>query len=161
SPKVVGRALQALDIQSDETVLEIGTGTGYITALISHLAMNVISVEIHEDLLQIARKNLSTPAYKNVHLEHGCGAMGWEAHATYDQVLLTRAYPGSVPRPRKQEGESGRKSFAFMGVAPSRQATAFHRVGDTLHGEERFETVVPVLENPPNHNGFVCYGSNL
>ncbi|HRE31200.1 MAG TPA: rRNA adenine N-6-methyltransferase family protein, partial [Candidatus Berkiella sp.] len=83
APKVVGRALQAMDFSGIEKVLEIGTGTGYVTACLSQLAHSVVSVEIHEPLLVKAKQLLTQLNCHNVTLLHQDGVLGVDHLAPY------------------------------------------------------------------------------
>ena len=85
-----------LDIQSTDTILEIGTGLGYHTAVLAELAAAVYTVEIVEELAELAFEKLADLGYANVHGRIGDGSGGWAEHAPYDKMLVTAA-PASVP----------------------------------------------------------------
>jgi protein-L-isoaspartate(D-aspartate) O-methyltransferase len=99
APKVVGRALQAMAFNGNEKVLEIGTGTGYVTACLSQLAQSVVSVEIHESLLAIADQNLTKLNCRQVTLLHQDGILGIDDFAPYDVIVITGNFPLGVPQP--------------------------------------------------------------
>ena len=86
-PRVEARIVQALNLQEDETVLEIGTGSGYVTALLASLARQVISVDINPDMIRQASDKLAAHGITNVTLETGDGARGWNAHAPYASLV--------------------------------------------------------------------------
>lgn len=150
SPKVVGRALQALKLTPKDKVLEIGTGTGYITACLSKLSGSVISVEIYPELLVQAEKILSGLQCRLLTLEEGNGVFGWESTAPYDAILATGSYPLGVPEKLcEQLNPKGGRLFAICGEAPSMQAVLIERQGQTYKTEILFETCVPALVHAP------------
>ncbi len=150
SPKMVGNALQALALQGDEKVLEVGTGTGYITACLSKLAATVISVEIQPALSAQAEKNLSSLQCRNITLEQGDGSQGWEIYAPYDAIVVTGSYPLGVPKKIcEQLHPKGGRLFAICGLAPAMQAVRIERQSKSYTTHILFETVVPALSNVP------------
>ena len=92
-PKLEARMLQEIALKPDETVLEVGTGSGYMTALLASLSRHVCSVEIVPEYSAAAAEKLRAHALHNVMLEVGHAARGWERHAPYDAIVLT----GSIP----------------------------------------------------------------
>ena len=84
---------QHLSLEGGEKVLEIGTGSGYQTAILAFLAKEVHSVELISELTKKARKNLSNTGLKNIHLHIGDGSVGWNDAAPYDRILITAAAP--------------------------------------------------------------------
>jgi protein-L-isoaspartate(D-aspartate) O-methyltransferase len=146
SPKVVGRALQALALQGNEKVLEIGTGSGYVTACLSKLAASVLSVEIYSSLLQQAEKTLLELKCRHILLEQGNAIEGWESHAPYDAIFVTGSYPLGVPDKLKtQLHPAGGRLFAITGTAPSMEAVLITRQNEQFQKEILFETNVPAL----------------
>lgn len=145
-PKIVGRALQALALTGKEKVLEIGTGSGYVTACLSKLAAAVISVEIHTSLLEQAKKVLSDLHYQHYVLQQGNAVEGWEIDAPYDAILVTGSYPLGVPEKlRAQLVPEGGRLFAIVGTAPNMKAVLITRQGEKYTTEILFETSVPAL----------------
>ena len=107
-PSIHGRYLAELRLTGDERVLEIGTGSGYQTALLARLAAQVFSVERIPALLDRARELLQSLGIRNVSLLLGDGTLGWRDYAPYDAILVGAAAP-DVPRPLvEQLGEGGR-----------------------------------------------------
>jgi protein-L-isoaspartate(D-aspartate) O-methyltransferase len=144
SPKFLARALQAVQIQEHEHVLEIGTGTGYLTALISKMCQLVDSVELYTDLLEQADKSLDTLGCFNVHLQLGDAAEGWAAKAPYDVIIASGAYYETPKELLGQLTRSGRL-FVVTGRAPAMQAYLYH--AGNRNPVCLFETVIPYLEN--------------
>jgi protein-L-isoaspartate(D-aspartate) O-methyltransferase len=97
-PYIVARMTQELGLKGDEKVLEIGTGSGYQTAILAELARSVFSVERIPALLQRARKVLDRLGYRNVWLKLDDGTWGWKEHAPYDAIMVTAGSP-TVPEP--------------------------------------------------------------
>jgi protein-L-isoaspartate(D-aspartate) O-methyltransferase len=105
-PSLVARMVEALSLDGDEHVLEVGTGCGWQTALLAALAREVFSVERFADLAETARANLG--ARENVHIVVGDGSAGLPEHAPFDAILVAAAYR-RVPGPRAaQLAEAGR-----------------------------------------------------
>src|SRR5258706_5381095 len=93
APKMEARVLQELAVKRTDRVLEIGTGSGYLTALLAHRAAQVLSVEINPALAAFGRANLERHGVDNVTLEVGDGARGYPKRAPYDVVVLTASVP--------------------------------------------------------------------
>jgi len=96
-PYIVALMTQALDLQGDERILEIGTGSGYQTAVLAHLAAEVYSVEVHAPLQERARTVLEALGYHNVHYRVGDGRQGWPEAAPFNRILCAAAAE-EVPR---------------------------------------------------------------
>ncbi|NOZ29626.1 MAG: protein-L-isoaspartate(D-aspartate) O-methyltransferase [Chloroflexi bacterium] len=95
-PYVVALMTQLLRLTPEDRVLEIGTGSGYQTAILAELAREVYSVEAIKALAESARERLQRLGYTNVHIRHGDGARGWPEHAPYDAIIVTAA-PEQIP----------------------------------------------------------------
>ncbi|HSC29189.1 MAG TPA: protein-L-isoaspartate(D-aspartate) O-methyltransferase [Vicinamibacterales bacterium] len=95
-PYIVAFMTQALDVEPDHRVLEIGTGSGYQAAVLAELVKEVYSIEIVPPLAERARETLAALGYRNVHVLTGNGYLGWPEHAPYDRVMVTAA-PTEVP----------------------------------------------------------------
>ena len=148
-PRMEARFLQALDVQPHETVLEIGTGSGYMTALLAQLALRVFSVDIDQNMSQEAGRKLAAHDISNVTLEVGDGANGWEDHAPYDVILVTGSTPELPASFEKSLNLNGRL-LAIVGDEPNMEVQLITRTGENeLKRENLFETVVPALLNAP------------
>jgi protein-L-isoaspartate(D-aspartate) O-methyltransferase len=97
-PSLVARMVDALSLAGDETVLEVGTGYGWQTALLARLAYEVWSVERFADLADTARANLPGHGVGNAHVVVGDGTLGFAEHAPYDAIIVAAAFP-EVPTP--------------------------------------------------------------
>lgn len=107
-PTVHARYLQLLELTGREKVLEVGTGTGYQTVLLSHLAGQVFSIERVPALLEQAREAIAGCGARNVSLMLGDGSLGWREHAPFDAILVSAAAP-DVPKPLPEQlAEGGR-----------------------------------------------------
>ncbi len=107
-PFMVASMAEALSLQGDEHVLEIGAGSGYQAAVLSLLARDVTSVEKHATLATAARERLSGLGYANVRIEETDGSLGWLSGAPYDAILVTAGAPGVPPPLIDQLAEGGR-----------------------------------------------------
>lgn len=154
SPKVEGRILQALEIKKTDKVLEIGTGSGYLTALLAKSAKEVVSVELIPGLSALAKQCLAKLNIDNVSLETGNAAEGWPSHAPYDVIVFTGSLPVS-PESVKQSLTIGGRMFVVTGDAPAMQATMIRRVSaDSFKQDVIFETCLPPLNNAPQPDRF-------
>jgi protein-L-isoaspartate(D-aspartate) O-methyltransferase len=107
-PSLVAAMIDALDLAGEERVLEVGTGLGWQTALLSRLAREVVSVERWPDLAAAARENLVRAEVANAEVFVGDGSLGWPEHAPYDAILVSAAFP-DVPAPLSEQlSPSGR-----------------------------------------------------
>jgi protein-L-isoaspartate(D-aspartate) O-methyltransferase len=155
APKLEGRMVQALALQDSDTVLEIGTGSAYVTALLAKLAGHVYSVDINPIFIAEARQRLAQLEIHNVTLEEGDGSRGWSQHAPYDAIILG----GSVPvlaDAFKQQLRVGGRLFAVIGEAPLMSACLITRNGaNEWFSEELFETQIAALNNAPVNSHFM------
>jgi len=148
-PVVEGRLLQALELHSDDHVLEIGTGSGYLTACLASLTESVDSVDIHEDFVTSARERLNELGCGNVGLATGDASAGWDGGRQYDAIAITGAVP-EVPDACRRALAPGGRLFAIIGDAdqPIMEAVQVMRVGtDDWSTESLFETWIAPLVN--------------
>lgn len=121
TPKMEARILQELNINKTDKILEIGTGTGYMTALLAKLGTHVYSVEIVPELHAMARINLQTHDITNITLEQGDAARGWPDHGPYDVIVLTASTP-VLPETFQQSLAPGGRLFVIVGEEPVMEA---------------------------------------
>ena len=143
--------LQSLGIKHDDTVLEIGTGSGFITACLSGLARRVVSVEIFEELHRESELRLRDKHMHNVELYLGDVMSGWQPEQAHDVVVVTGSVP-EVPEIFRGWVNPGGRLFAVTGESPAMEAKLLTRVGFSDWREESlFETDLPRLVNaePP------------
>jgi len=146
-PKLEARVLQELDVHRSDRVLEVGTGSGYLTALLAHRAAHVYSVEINPALAEFGRRNLARHGTDNVTLETGDAARGWPRHAPYHVILLSGSTP-VLPRAFYEQLEVGGRLFAVVGELPVMTARLVTCAGPgAYHAIDLFETVVAPLVN--------------
>lgn len=106
-PFIVALMTELLDVQPDDKVLEIGTGSGYQAAILAHLAKEVYSIETVSSLAKAVQEKFSKFGYKNVYLLEGNGAQGWVEHAPYNKVIVTAASEDIPPKLLEQLGNNG------------------------------------------------------
>src|SRR5690606_20383534 len=153
-PKVHGRILQALDLMPSDVALEVGAGSGYLTACMSRLCLRVRSLEIHPELTELSRKNLLAAAVNNAAVET-FDAMRLEETATYDAIAVMGSLPVYDER-FQQALKIGGRLFVVVGTAPVMEAWKVTRLGEReWQRESLFETLVDPLENAPRVSPFV------
>lgn len=142
-PAVEGRLLQALSIEPEDDVLEIGTGSGYLTTCLARLARAVVSIDIHPDFIAQAQERLAQHQLNNVRLE--CSdALSFQPNRQFDAVAVTAAV-ATLPRQFGNWLKPGGRLFVIQGASPVQQALRITRRGERLHEESLFETDVPYL----------------
>ena len=115
-PYIVAHMTELLNIDKNDKILEIGTGSGYQAAVLAEITPNVYSIEIVEELAERARKTLREQGYQNIHLKVGDGFKGWEKHAPFDGIIVTCS-PSDVPEPLKEQlAEKGRMVIPVGGA---------------------------------------------
>jgi protein-L-isoaspartate(D-aspartate) O-methyltransferase len=153
-PKLEARVLQELMVRKTDRVLEVGTGSGYLAALLSHRAAQVVSVELNAVLAAFGRANLERHGAENIVLETGDGARGWPAHAPYDVIVLTGSTPVLPPALAEQLAPLGRL-FAVVGEAPAMTARLVVSNGTGgWRATDLFETVIAPLANAEHPSRF-------
>lgn len=155
APKLEARMLQELDLRPEDAVLEVGTGSGYMTALLAGLARHVYSVDLVPDFTREAAPRLAAAGIRNVTLETGDAARGWDKHGPYDAIVLT----GSVPvlaENFQQSLKPGGRLLAVVGSAPVMQARLVTCAGNNaFRAVTLFETCIAPLKNAPQLQRFV------
>jgi protein-L-isoaspartate(D-aspartate) O-methyltransferase len=146
-PKLEARVLQELGVQKTDRVLEVGTGSGYLTALLSHRARQVHSVEINAELAAFGRANLERHGADRITLETGDAARGWPGQAPYDVIVLTGS-TGLLPQALLEQLAPGGRLFAVVGDAPAMSARLVVAAGAAgWRSTDLFETVIAPLAN--------------
>lgn len=146
-PKIEARVLQELAPRRSDRVLEVGTGSGYLSALLAHRAAHVYSVELRPKLAEFGRANIERHGAANVTLELGDGARGFAKWAPYDIIVLTGSTP-LVPQALLDSLSPGGKLFAVVGDPPVMSARLVQRTGaGAFHAVELFETMLAPLAN--------------
>jgi protein-L-isoaspartate(D-aspartate) O-methyltransferase len=147
APKVEARLLQELGIQAHETVLEVGTGSGYLAALAAHRARSVLSIEIDRRLVAFGGGNLERAGIRNVQVKLGDGALGWSERAPYDVIMMSGSLP-VIPDALLAQLKIGGRMAAIVGDVPVMTAQIVTRISeagyDTL---PLFETCLKALRN--------------
>lgn len=154
APKMEAKLLQELAVQPKDKVLEIGTGSGYMAALLAAKADQVTSVEISPAIAKTAKANLAKAGISNVSVEVGDGVHGWAAGAPYDVIVVSGSLP-VVPEELLQQLKVGGRMAVFVGEAPVMEAQIVTRTGETTFANlNLFETVVAPLQNAPAKERF-------
>lgn len=152
-PKLEARVVQALQIGRNDRVLEVGSGSGYLTALLSRFAAHVTSVEIVPELNAFAEKNLAAQHIDNVMLILGDAAQGW--NGSYDVIVLTGSVP-VLPEAFQNSLLPGGRMFAIVGDAPAMQARLVTCVtSGVFESKTLFEANVAPLQNVLQPKRFV------
>lgn len=154
SPKLEARVVQELHLSRADKVLEVGTGSGYLTALMATLAGHVTSVEIVPELNAMAKQHLQAYHRDNITLEVGDAAQGWGSNQ-YDVIVLTGSTP-VLPAVFQNSLKVGGRMFAIVGDAPVMQARVIKCVADGVFETVTImETSVPALQNAEQPKRFV------
>lgn len=148
NPNLDGRILQELNINEDDLILEIGTGSGYLTACLAKLGRHVDSVDINEAMTTMAEESLQALNIDNIKLSTGDACKTWEQKRNYDVIAITVAMK-NIPESYKKLLKPGGRLFVVTGDAPAMTA---HRVtrDDNNHWttEELFETSIECMIQP-------------
>lgn len=154
-PVVEGRLLQALSLHPMDAVLEVGTGTGYLTALLAKAARQVYSVDIFPDFRDAAEERLALYGIHNVTLEVGDAAQGWDRHGLYDAIVIGGSLP-ELPDSFLGSMNRGGRLFVVLGQPPVMEAVLVRRLGDEQWSREiLFETELPPLINAQARPRFI------
>jgi protein-L-isoaspartate(D-aspartate) O-methyltransferase len=149
APKLEARLLQELAVKSTDVVLEIGTGSGYMAALLAYKAQRVTTVEILPELKALAESNLAAAGVRNVKVELGDGAAGWSAAGEADVIVVSGSTP-VLADGLLQQLKAGGRLAVIVGDAPVMSAQIITRVSATaLETVKLFETCVQPLRNAP------------
>lgn len=135
-PYMVALMSSRLNAQPDHKVLEIGTGSGYQSAVLAHLAGQVYSIERIKPLLDSAFERLLDLGLRNIHFRHGDGTLGWSEEAPFDRIIITAGAP-DMPRQLllSQLKDTG-LAILPVGPADNQHLLEIRRAGDELHPQE-------------------------
>lgn len=156
TPEEEGRLLQALNLKGHETILEVGTGSGYLTALLSRLGKKIISIDCFEDFTLEARRKISALGYSNIEFLTGDASQGWLEMAPFDVIVFTGAIAAMTETLQLQLLPGG-KLFAIIGKDPimSGNLLTLDHEGQ-WHESLLFETRTPLLISKLKPNEF-CF----
>jgi protein-L-isoaspartate(D-aspartate) O-methyltransferase len=154
APKVEARFLQELALKPHDHALEIGTGSGFMAALLAHKTQHVESVEIDPVLLAFAEANLDRAGVRNVRVQRGDGAQGWPARAPYDVIMVSGGLP-MLPERLLAQLKIGGRLAAIVGEPPVMSAQIVTRVSDGGYDTlTLFETFARPLRNAQRPSRF-------
>jgi len=153
-PRLQARLLQDLALQPTDKVLEIGTGSGYTTALMARQAQRVLSLEINPDIATLARANLQKANITNVEVRVADGAAGAAADAPFDAILLGGSVT-EVPQALLSQLKVGGRLIAVVGNEPIMHAMLIERTSQTHYKTtEKWDSNAPRLKNFPEPSAF-------
>ncbi len=154
APKVEARMLQDLAVQKHEKVLEIGTGSGYMAALLAQRAQRVVSLEIEPALVSLARANLQKAGVSNVEVRQADGAKGVPVDGPFDVIVLSGSV-ADVPHKLLEQLKTGGRLMAIVGDAPVMRATLITRTSAVEYlTTQGWDTLAPRLLHFPEHSRF-------
>src|SRR5574343_914108 len=146
APKMEAKLLQELVIKKTDKVLEIGTGSGYMAALLASRAEHVVTVESRPELASFATANLERAGINNVTVEVGDGSNGWSQRGPYDAIVVSGSVP-AVPEALLKQLRVGGRMAVIVGEAPVVEAQLITCTGEGVYNTVNlFETVVPALD---------------
>jgi len=155
APRVEARLLQEVAIKNTDKVLEIGTGSGYMAALLAAKAEFVYSVEIDPELVELARSNLEKAGVANVSVDLGDAAQGWSLYAPYDVIVVSASMP-KLPEALLRQLKIGGRLVAIVGEEPTMEAQLVKRTDENAFSTVNlFETAVAPLVNATPLDKFV------
>ena len=154
APKVEAKLLQDAALQRTDKVLEIGTGSGYMAALLAQQAASVLTFEIDPALAQMARNNLQKAGISNVEVRQADGSQGASTEGPFDVIVLSGSVP-EVPQHLLNQLKLGGRLLAIVGEEPVMRANIITRKGEQQwQTSEPWDTMAPRLQGFPEHNRF-------
>ncbi len=154
APKIEAKLLQEVAVRKTDKVLEIGTGSGYMAALLAARAEHVVTIENRPDLAATARQNLAAAGVNNVTVQVGDGLLGWSASAPYDVIVLSGSVD-QIPAVLLKQLRPGGRLVAVVGQAPVMEAQLLTHTADGIFNTVNlFETVIPPLDSAQQPNRF-------
>ena len=154
APRIEARLLQDAAVQKHEKVLEVGTGSGYMAALLAHRAQRVITVEIEPELARMARANLQKAGVHNVEVLELDASQGIKAEGPFDVIVLSGSV-AEVPQVLLAQLKLGGRLVGIVGEEPAMNATVVTRTGETTWTTKTpWDTLAPRLLNFPAPSRF-------
>jgi protein-L-isoaspartate(D-aspartate) O-methyltransferase len=144
-PYIVALMTQLAEVEADDVVLEIGTGSGYQAAVLSEIAKEVYTIEIVPDLAETAKARLAELGYEDVTVRTGDGYLGWKEKAPFDAILVTAAAP-EVPPPLVEQLAPG--AILVIPVGPQSQVQSLLRIQKAADGTTVTRDILPVVFVP-------------
>ena len=145
-PYIVALMAQALELNASDSVLEIGTGSGYSSAILSHIATNIYTIERHEVLAHLAKERFITHGYNNIEVLVGDGTLGWSEKAPFDAILVTAGGP-VIPGPLIEQLAIGGRLVIPVGDKGEQKLMRIKKISTSELIEENLGTVrfVPLI----------------
>jgi protein-L-isoaspartate(D-aspartate) O-methyltransferase len=144
-PYIVALMTQLAEVEPDDVVLEIGTGSGYQAAVLSEIAKEVYTIEIVPDLAETAKARLAELGYEDVTVRTGDGYLGWKEKAPFDAILVTAAVP-EVPPPLVEQLAPG--AILVIPVGPQSEVQSLLRIQKAADGTTVTREILPVVFVP-------------
>ena len=145
-PYIVAFMTEALNLEKAEKVLEIGTGSGYQSAILAELGCEVYSIEINEKLASNAKKLLTELGYKNVSCRQGDGYKGWSEAGPFDAVIVTCS-PSHVPEPLQQQLKEGGRMIIPVGDRYTQELILLVKKNGKMKRESRLRVLFVPMHN--------------
>jgi len=146
SPKIEGRILDSLDLKGHENVLEVGTGSGYFTSVLSSLSNSVTSIEANKDLHTLAKSKIKKLKLNNITLKHESFLTSNFEHGQFDAIILGCALP-KINKDLKKLLNLGGKLFVVVGAKNQMHATLVTRINDNeWQSKSLFETYLDIMK---------------
>ncbi len=153
-PREEARMLQALRVQKSDLVLEIGTGSGFVTSLLASISHKVYSIEIIKEYIDLAKQHCEELGLSNIEFEEGDAANGWPHYGPYDVIVITAGFH-QLPQAFKKSMTIGGRLFCIEGDIPAMQAKLITRLEESKwHEEVLFETQIELLINSKKADAF-------
>lgn len=146
-PFIVAYMTEALHASPDDTVLEIGTGSGYQAAVLAEIVREVLTIEILPDLAERARQTLAAAGYRNVHVRTGNGYLGWPERAPFSRIIVTAA-PGEIPAALVAQLAVGGTMVLPVGTAFQEMTIVTKTAGGVTQRTTFPVRFVPMVERP-------------
>lgn len=153
-PKVSARMLEALRLNAADKVLQIGCGSGYLTALLALVSAHVLSVEINPALSQQAERNLGLAGITNYQIVAGDGHQGWGESAQFDAILISGSI-GTIAATFMDKLKPNGRLVGIEGNAPAMQAVVYTKADQQITRKTLFETWVPRLKHADDKPEFI------